>query len=47
MIQFWAAALVYDIQPPPDGFETWEQFADTVGIPDDRRNDIGAVVDPD
>jgi hypothetical protein len=43
---FWAAALDYVVQPPPDGFDTWEEFADAVGIPDENRNDISAVVDP-
>ena len=43
---FWAAALDYVVQPPPDGFGTWEEFADSVGIPDENRNDISAVVDP-
>lgn len=47
MMEFWSAALDYILQPPPDGFETWEQFADTVEIPADQRNDLGAVVDPE
>jgi hypothetical protein len=34
------------LQPPPNGFDTWEEFADDVGIPDESRNDISAVVDP-
>ena len=44
---FWAQVLGYVEQPPPDGFESWEQFADQVGIPEANRNDISAVVDPD
>jgi len=24
--RFWAAALGYDVQSPPDGFATWEAF---------------------
>ena len=47
MTDFWSEALGYIPQPPPEGFESWEQFADQVGIPEERRNDIGAVVDPD
>ena len=46
MSQFWAEALGYVLQPPPPGFDSWEAFADEVGIPEDRRNDISAVVDP-
>lgn len=35
------------VQPPPDGFETWDEFADSAGIPAEMRNDINAVVDPE
>jgi hypothetical protein len=47
LTEFWAPALGYMPEPPPEGFETWEAFADSVGIPAEMRNDIGAVVDPD
>ena len=47
LTEFWAPALGYMPEPPPEGFETWETFADSVGIPAEMRNDIGAVVDPD
>lgn len=47
MTGFWAGALGYVSQPPPDGFDSWDEFADAVGIPDARRNDLGAAVDPD
>ena len=47
MAEFWAAALGYVIQPPPPGFETWEAFADEMGIPEEKRSDVSAVVDPD
>ncbi|MEA1901963.1 MAG: VOC family protein [Actinomycetota bacterium] len=44
---FWAEALDYVVQPPPEGFDSWDEFADTVGIPEANRNDISAAVDPD
>ncbi len=44
---FWAAATGYVLQPPPEAFETWEQFADAAGIPEENRNDIAACVDPE
>lgn len=44
---FWAEALGYVLQPPPDGFDSWEGFADTVGIPEENRDQLAAVVDPD
>lgn len=45
MAEFWSAALGYILQPPPAGFDTWDDFADSVGIPEMKRNDISAVVD--
>jgi hypothetical protein len=47
LTEFWAAALGYVPQPPPEGFESWDEFADAVGIPGEKRNDIGAVIDPE
>lgn len=46
MARFWAGALGYELQPPPPGFDTWNDFADAAGIPEERRNDINAIVDP-
>jgi Glyoxalase-like domain len=45
--RFWALALGYIEQPPPDGFETWDAFADEMDIPEERRGDLGAAVDPE
>ncbi|HJQ76156.1 MAG TPA: VOC family protein [Acidimicrobiia bacterium] len=47
LAEFWAGALGYVLQPPPPGFASWEEFADAVEIPPERRNDFGAVIDPD
>lgn len=47
MSAFWAEALGYIVEPPPEGFETWDDFADSVGIPVEMRNDLSAVVDPE
>lgn len=47
MAEFWSGALGYIVQPPPPGFDTWDDFADSVGIPVEKRNDISAVVDPE
>jgi hypothetical protein len=46
LAEFWAGALGYIVQPPPEGFASWDEFAEKMGIPADRRNDISAVVDP-
>lgn len=44
---FWAQALHYVEQPPPAGFESWDAALDAWGIPEDRRNDRAALVDPE
>jgi hypothetical protein len=47
LAQFWAAALGYVVQPPPDPFATWDEALAAWGVPEDRRNDRSALVDPD
>jgi len=44
---FWAEALGYRMQDPPEGFESWEQALEALGVPPERRNDASAVVDPE
>jgi hypothetical protein len=44
---FWAVALHYKIQDPPDGFKTWHDYLKAQGVPEEAWNDAGAVVDPD
>ena len=44
---FWAEALGYQLQDPPEGFESWEQALDAMGVPPESRNDASAVLDPD
>ena len=44
---FWAEVLGYVLQPPPPGFETWDQALDAWGVPADQRNSRSALVDPD
>ncbi len=43
---FWAEALGYRLQDPPEGFATWEQALEAMGVPPESRNDASAVVDP-
>jgi hypothetical protein len=47
MADFWATALDYRLQPPPDGFSSWEAFLEANDIPVPPAGSIGAVVDPD
>lgn len=44
---FWAEVVGYRLQPPPEGFETWEQALDAFGIPPEERNDMSAVIHPE
>ena len=44
---FWAVALGFRVQPPPPGFDTWDDALDAWGVPPERRNDRSAVVPPE
>ncbi|MHA6615986.1 VOC family protein [Pseudonocardia sp. DLS-67] len=44
---FWAEALGYRMQDPPEGFDSWEQALDAFGVPPEHRNDASAAIDPD
>lgn len=44
---FWAVALGYVEQPPPEGFSSWGAWAASMGIPAEHRDDVAALVDPD
>ncbi|MEW2382358.1 VOC family protein [Micromonospora sp. NPDC047707] len=44
---FWAEALGYQVQRAPDGFESWDQALEAMGVPPERRNDASALVDPE
>jgi hypothetical protein len=45
--RFWAEALHYKLQDPPEGFGSWQDWLRGQGIPEERWNDASAVVDPD
>jgi hypothetical protein len=45
--EFWAQALGYVVQPPPEGFATWQDALAAWGVPKDRWDSASAVVDPD
>jgi glyoxalase superfamily protein len=44
---FWAVALGYELQPPPEGFDSWEAFLSSIGVPESDWNSRSAVVDPE
>ena len=47
LAEFWAGALGYVVQPPPEGFASWPAFLETIGVPETEWTSRSAVVDPD
>jgi len=47
LAHFWAAALGYELEPPPDGFASWDAYWRDLGVPEDELG-AGAdrIVDP-
>ncbi len=47
LARFWAAALGYVLEPPPEGFATWDDWRRDIGLPDTELG-IGAdsIIDP-
>jgi Glyoxalase-like domain len=47
LVRFWAAALGYVAEPPPDGFGSWDEWRRGIGFPD---SELGggqdSIVDP-
>lgn len=50
MTQFWAAALHYEVEPPPAGFTTWNDYWRSIGVGEDELDPHGdgsdSLVDP-
>jgi hypothetical protein len=48
LARFWAAALGYEFEPPPEGFATWDDYWRDVGV---REEELGLgqdrIIDPD
>jgi Glyoxalase-like domain len=48
LARFWAEALHYKLQEPPDGFESWQAYWVSRGLPPEEvEGGYDAVVDPD
>lgn len=47
LARFWAAALGYELAPPPDGFTCWDDYWRDVGVPEEELGG-GAhlIIDP-
>ena len=47
LADFWTAAIGYIVQPPPPDFDSWDDWAVAMGIPEENWNDARAIVDPE
>jgi catechol 2,3-dioxygenase-like lactoylglutathione lyase family enzyme len=48
LARFWAEALGYRLQEPPDGFDSWQAYWASRGLPPEEVEDgYDAIVDPD
>jgi hypothetical protein len=45
--QFWADALGYQLQGPPEPTAAWRAWEVEHGVPEERWNDASAIIDPD
>lgn len=36
LARFWAAALNYELAPPPAGFSTWDDYYRDLGVPEEQ-----------
>jgi Glyoxalase-like domain len=46
LAEFWAAALGYVLDPPPDGFASWPEALKAWNVPESQWGAASAVVDP-
>jgi hypothetical protein len=45
--EFWRDVLGYPPEGPPAPFATWDEALDAWGIPEEHRNDYGAISHPE
>jgi hypothetical protein len=47
LAHFWAEALAYQLDPPPQGFTSWQDWLKANNIPESDWNSASAIHDPD
>ena len=48
LAHFWAAALGYELEPPPAGFATWDDWRRDIGLPESELGGgADSIVDPE
>ena len=46
LAEFWELALGYVVEPPPEGFESWEDFARSIALPEEELGEVASRIDP-
>jgi glyoxalase superfamily protein len=47
LARFWVAALGYEFEPPPDGYDDWDDYWRDVGVSEDELGiGLDCIVDP-
>jgi len=50
LTRFWAFALGYVLEPPPGGFDSWNAYLRSIGVPEEELDDAAdaadSIVDP-
>ena len=46
LAHFWADLLGYQLDSPPDGFDSWEAWLTEQGVPESEWNSASAITDP-
>jgi hypothetical protein len=41
---FWAEVLGYQVQPPPEGYDSWDAALHAFGVPRDQWNSRSAII---
>jgi len=44
LARFWADVLGYEVQPPPEGFDSWEAALESFGVPEDDWTSRSAAI---
>ncbi|GAB3558549.1 VOC family protein [Spelaeicoccus albus] len=47
LAEFWCEVLGYRVQPPPPGFDSWDQALESWHVPAEERNGRSAALPPD
>ncbi|WP_245836199.1 VOC family protein [Paramicrobacterium agarici] len=48
LARFWAEALHYQLEPPPEGFDDWNEYWRSVGVSEDELGvGFDSIIDPE